>query len=169
MSTSLSDALSAVNPCWAVVQANHCTTRYLKLGRGTTVVLLLRLSGSAGHWPAIAEYLGRSYRVLVPDFDAPARELGDWLDGFLEGVGGGPCVLVAAHDLCLPALQQAMQQPDRVTRLVLATEAGNNRDTADCHFALAASYAKIPLLMLDDQGQISEIISSLDAFLSPER
>jgi pimeloyl-ACP methyl ester carboxylesterase len=144
-----SSALSAQITPTAV--ATHWLTvagvrmRLLTAGTGTPIVLLHGIGGSADEWLPVVPHLARHYRLLMPD--APGhglsekppprdghrydlsyyvdaiRQLLDILDvqqaPFLAISGGGPVALTLALD-----------DGDRVSRLVLVAAAGLGREVA---------------------------------------
>lgn len=82
----------------AVVQVGALETRYLRCGRGPSVVLLLADAPDPG---AVAR-LAADHRVIIPTPPVPPLAPGDlerWLRGLIEGLGLEQPVLALAPGL----------------------------------------------------------------------
>ena len=109
---------------------------FQELGDGPPVVLLHGLGPGfdGAQWRGVAEELGRSHRVLVPDLPGWGRSAEtidpdpavfiDAIAGFLGGVAWEPAVLVATGLPASFAATVAAERPDLVRALGLVTPLG---------------------------------------------
>jgi pimeloyl-ACP methyl ester carboxylesterase len=68
------------------------------------------------------EALAARFRVIVPELPDPGSDIAPWLAAFLEGLGTQDVVVVAADQYRAAALELARTDPDRVERVVLASD-----------------------------------------------
>jgi hypothetical protein len=102
---------------WAQVRAADYVTRYVRHGAGKPVVVLDLADGTL--WPELTDALAAGHRVILPEAPAAEAHFAAWLRGFLDGMGLPAVTLIAAGPFCLPALEFALLDPDRLERLVL--------------------------------------------------
>jgi hypothetical protein len=102
---------------WAQVRAADYITRYVRHGAGKPVVVLDL--GDGALWPELTGALAARHRVILPEAPAAEAHFAVWLRGFLDGMGLPAVTLIAAGPFCLPALEFALLDPDRLERLVL--------------------------------------------------
>ena len=103
--------------------ADH-VTRYVRRGVGPPVVVLRAGDGDADLWPELLETIAARCRLIVPEVPGAGAgvvcpDFASWIRGFLDGVGLPPVALVAAGAFCVPALELALLDPDRLAGLVL--------------------------------------------------
>jgi pimeloyl-ACP methyl ester carboxylesterase len=104
----------------ATVQTSSAETRYRRLGRGPTVLLLCAggIEGAAG--ALLAASLAERFRVIVPHPPAePHPPVTRWLRELIDGLGLDRPRLVADEALGVAALGFALLDPERVDRLAL--------------------------------------------------
>ena len=103
-------------------------------GTGPTMVLVHGLGGSHANWLAVGPGLVAHARVFAPDLpgfgrtplagrSAHVRASVEFLDRFLDTIGGGPAVLVGNSMGGLIAMMEAAERPEKVAGLVLAAPA----------------------------------------------
>jgi pimeloyl-ACP methyl ester carboxylesterase len=110
------------------VEVDGRPVRCRVVGQGEDLVVVHGLSGSWRWWSPLAEKLAERSRLHLVELPRLGRlragELAGWLGRLLDAVGLGR-VDVLAHSLGgLVATELAMEQPDRVRRLVLVAPAG---------------------------------------------
>src|SRR2546426_9137411 len=99
-------------------------------GTGPTMILVHGLGGSHANWLAVGPGLAAHARVFAPDLpgfgrtpldgrSAHVRASVEFLDRFLDTVGGGPAVLVGNSMGGLIAMMEAAERPEKVAGLVL--------------------------------------------------
>lgn len=153
---------------WAVVQAGGQQTRYLRAGKGPSVILLPDHSRPGRFWTAILERLAEGHRVLVPDYGGAPGDFATWFRGFVEGIGVPAAALVANEELALAALECALLEPELVTHLALlpATAAAG---PIEGHLSGAGSLPQIPVLIVQADLSARDGVATLDAFLRTPR
>ena len=127
---------------WAEVRVAGRVTRYARRGSGAPIIVLQAPDAAADHaralWPALADALAAGGRVLLPEVPAPDARPDpverpipadipgflEWIRGFLDGLGLPPATVIAAEPYCLPALELALLEPERLAGLVLVPERG---------------------------------------------
>lgn len=134
------------------VQALGVRTRYVEAGTGDPVVLIHGLGMSVASWRANISPLSGKRHVLAVDLPGhgysempPERyslKFGvRFMDAFLDAVGLARVSLVGESMGGLVALNYALEQPERVARLVLVDSGGLGREVA-----LFLRVLSIPLL-----------------------
>src|SRR4051812_46201644 len=106
---------------WAQVRAADHSTRYQRFGAGagTPVVILLPAASEANVWPELFDSLAEQRRVYLPDLPDESGAFAARMCAFLDGVGLAPVTVIAPGSFCVPALEFALLEPERVARLVL--------------------------------------------------
>ena len=57
--------------------------------------------------------------MILPELPTAEPRFHAWFRGFVDGMGLPPMTLVAVGDLCVPALEFALLEPERIQRLLL--------------------------------------------------
>lgn len=127
------------------------------------MLLLHRPDDLAPLWPEVLEHLAAGGRLIVPDPPDSADEIEEWLALLLEGLGLWNVVLVATEGFCLPAIERALVEPDRIARIVLACSGGS--DAAAVRDARARLSA-VPLLMLRRDQPAEAALPLVAAFVA---
>lgn len=164
-STSLLDALGLDNGNWAVLQENQRSTRYLRTGRGAVAILLLRSLHVRGLWPSILTELANTHRLIIPEYAWPARDVGAWLRGFVDGLGARHIVLVAGDDLALPAAELALEEPERIGSLVLIPESTNEHMSLASYLSFVQDRHTSAPLVLGHTMHDFDAVTALRVFL----
>ena len=152
------------------------STRYADLGDGAPLVLLHGIVRSLEDWGQVIEPLSKQYRVLAPDLagfgfseglpsynlEALAEHVRDFLDAL--GVSG-PVRLVGNSLGGAVTMKAAVQDPDRVERVVLVNSAGFGKSVTVAIRALAIPVigGKVikPLLLRPNMRMARAVESSL--------
>jgi pimeloyl-ACP methyl ester carboxylesterase len=113
---------------FAQVRSADFTTRYIRVGAGQPVVIVDSTMSPSSLWPDLLGRLAEGRRVIVPEVHAAGDRFVGWLRSFLDGMGLPPVTLVATGELCVPALEFALLEPERIQRLVLVPS-GNAEET----------------------------------------
>jgi hypothetical protein len=113
---------------WAEVRAHDHVMRYRRSGTGHAVLVLRGPHEADVIGPDLADGLADRFRVFVPDLPVCAPYAAEWISNFLEGLGLVRVALVAGEPYCMPALELAWNEPARVSRLVLITDADDEED-----------------------------------------
>jgi hypothetical protein len=135
---------------WAEVRAADRVTRYVRRGSGAPAVVLQAPHGAhppAALWPGLADALAAGCRVILPEAPPPDAGFATWIRSFLDGLGLPPATLVAAEPYCLPSLELALLDPERLAGLVLVPRGGGAETGLTGALATAAPDA-VPLLVV---------------------
>jgi len=130
---------------WAEVRAHDQVMRYHRTGAGRAVVLVRAADGSHPPWPELLDALGDGFRLIAPEVPA-GGDVAAWLSRFLEGLGVARVAVVAAEPYCLPALELALLDADRVGHVVLV--AGGPAAQGGLAGMVATSCGERPLRLL---------------------
>jgi pimeloyl-ACP methyl ester carboxylesterase len=135
----------------ATVQTSSAETRYHRLGRGPTVLLLCAggIEGAVG--ALLAAGLAEHFRVIVPHPPAaPPPPVTRWLRELIDGLGLVRPHIVADESHGVAALGFALLDPERVDRLALVHCGPRDADTdePDVDDRLALSRQALLLLRL---------------------
>lgn len=119
--------LRTVNDAWhlgpcAEVRVGGHVTRYVRRGSGPSVVLLGADPDSSPVWRSLAEWLGSNYRITVPQAPSDGIHTGEWLHGFIEGLGLTGFVLFAGGEFRAAALDLTTADDFTVHKLVLLSD-----------------------------------------------
>ena len=107
-----------VGPC-AEVRVGEHVTRYVRRGSGPSAVLLGPEPESNAIWRSLVEWLGSSYRITIPQAPSDGIDTGEWLRGFIEGLGLSAFVLFAGAEFRTAALDLTTTDDLTVHKLVL--------------------------------------------------
>ncbi|HET7459500.1 MAG TPA: hypothetical protein VFJ74_17750 [Gemmatimonadaceae bacterium] len=168
-------AAAALRPSepWAEVRARDHVMRYRRAGAGRAVVVLHpahTASDGAALWPGTADALvAARFRVIVPELLPTTTDAGDvavWLLDFLDGLGAEGVAVVATEPLCVAALELALLDADRVSRVVLVP--GGRADETGLDGALATSTraSSVPLLVVRRGLPAADALPLVTRFLS---
>lgn len=170
MTHELWDTLELANGCsWAVLQAGDRQTRYLRVGKGTPVVLLPSQVRSAEFWTSVTDHLSERHRVMMPDFPWHPSVFGEWFRSFLDGLGVPAVSLVVAEEFALAALECALLEPEMVNHVVVIPDQGPDQGALEGHLSATHNLAQIPVLILRPGASDRDAVVLLRAFLSSPR
>ena len=146
---------------WGEVRTRHQVVRYRRSGAGRAVLLLHSPDARAPLWPEVLEHLAAGGRLIVPNPPESADPVEEWLALLLEGLGLWNAILVATEGFCIPAIERALVEPDRIARIILACSDGP--DAAAVEKARTA-LSSVPLLLLKRDQPAGEALSLVAAF-----
>lgn len=150
----------------AVVRAGSTVTSYERTGAGHPVLLLVGPDADIAtpFWLAIRKAIGAQFRLMVPDPAPSGNDLGEWLGGFLDGLGVSRASLVADEQVGVAVIGFALLAPDRVSRLVLVSSA--SPDVPGLDGAVSDKLASHPLLVVRAHGDPEAVAASVVRFLA---
>lgn len=128
---------AALGVVHASVQVGNVETTYHRIGRGPPIVILdegrIDLSASeiaplARRWRFIAPDRTTVAALTVPD-SGDGSPFTQWLDGFLEGLGMGPALVVAPLGLTRELRAFTASRPGLVAGLVLRGAAAGDAES----------------------------------------
>lgn len=154
--------LRTVNQAWhlgpcAEVRVGEHVTRYVRRGSGPSAVLLGAEPESSSIWRSLVDWVGSSHRVTIPQAPSAGVDAGDWLRGFIEGLGLTAFVLFAGPEFRAAALDLATADDFTVGKLVLLP---------DQHSPVGESSDRV-LWMLPEWSP-AEAAARVETFLSTE-
>lgn len=152
---------------WAEVRAHGQVTRYRSSGSGRTVLCLGFDDAAEPVLRALLDSLRARYRLILPELPAGTGDPASWLAHFLEGFGCPNVRVVAAGKLCMPALELALLEPERVGRVALLPAGSGG--TAGLGGALETNVprGRVPLLIVRG-GSEAELLARVNGFLDAD-
>jgi len=145
-----------VGPC-AEVRVGEHVTRYVRRGSGPSVVLLGAEPKSSPIWRSLVERLGPNYRITIPQAPSDGTDIGEWLRGFIEGLGLSAFILIAAAEFHAAALDLASADDFTVQKLLLLPDRGS---------PVGQSSSRV--LWITHGWSPVETLGQVETFLSPE-
>lgn len=149
---------------WAEVRAHDLIVRYRRSGTGRSVLLLCPATAVSSLWPELTEALDRDFRVLAPVVP-PDAQVVRGLIGFLDGLGTSRVAVVATDALCVPALELALLDPERIARAVLLPCEAGGRARLDAALTTTAHDLSVPLLVVPRGTAAANAVARIGAFL----
>src|SRR3954454_17703336 len=113
MSQSSSGTTARTGEHWAEVRAHDQVMRYRRSGAGRALLLLRTTDRSDFLWPELLDALASHFRLIVPELPE-GTDGAPWLTDFLEGIGMPRMGILAAEELCLPAIALARHDTEQV-------------------------------------------------------
>lgn len=159
---------SAPGPLPPAVHAQVCVgdviTRYARRGAGSGVPVVVLREGGGGVWEGIDAALAAGRRVIVPEAPPPNASFMRWIRGFLDGIGLPPVALLAQGDFCLPAVELALTDPERLTHLLLVPDGPSPEPGVIGRVGADASTPPVPVLLLRRDLSPSEALARMVDF-----
>ena len=139
-------------------------TRYVRRGVGRPVVVLGTAADAV--WPELVDAIAARHRLFLPE--VPAQEAGfvSWFRGFLDGVGLVTVTVIAAGDCCLPAVELALLDAERLDRLVLVPGGGAEETGLLGMLGTVAKSDAVPVLVLRRGTAPDQARRVIEPFLS---
>ncbi len=154
---------------FAQVRTADHITRYTRVGTGRPLIVLDELSGAETLWPELIERLALDKRVLVPEVPHDEPRFTAWLRGFIDGMGLPQLTLLAVGDLCVPAIEFTLLEPERVERLVLVPSGRVEETGLSGALSSTLGSADVEMLVVRRDFPSDEAISVIERFLRGER
>ena len=154
---------------FAQVRTADHVTRYTRVGAGRPVVVLDDHSSAETIWPKLVSHLAIERRILIPEVPRTEPRFAAWLRGFIDGMGLPPLTLVAAGDLCLPAIEFALLEPERVERLILIPCGSAEETGLSGALSSTLGSSDVKLLVVRRDAPSTEAISIIETFLAGAR
>jgi hypothetical protein len=146
--------------------AEH-VTRYVRRGVGRPVVVLRTgEEDNSELWPELVDTLAARCRVILPE--APGANAGfvSWMRGFLEGVGLLPVTLIAAGPFCVPALEFALLDQERLVGLVLVPHGRAEETGLSGALGTAAQTRALPVLVVRRECPAAAALALVERLLA---
>lgn len=150
---------------WCEIRLADRTMRYRRLGAGKPLVLLTQVG--AEPWPDVLEAIAERRRIYVPDLPADQGGFVAWLQGFLDGVGAERPAIVATGTSCIPALEFALLEAERVDRLVLIPDGAADETGLDGALSPSRDGPSLPILLLRREHPDAAAVELMTRFLGP--
>lgn len=152
----------------AEVRVDGHVTRYVRRGAGQPVVVLRGSDDDAGLWPGLVETIAARCRVILPEAPGAGIEFVSWMRGFLDGIGLPPATLVAVGDYCVPALELALLDTERLTRIVLVPFGAAGETGLNGALRVTAQTAGLPALVVQRECPPAEAQRLVERFILGE-
>ena len=151
------------------VRAADHVTRYTRTGAGEPVLVLDTPAVVGALWPDLYGRLAEHHRVILPEVPGAAEaHFYRWLRGFVEGVGLSVMTVIAAGELCVPALEFALLDPDRINRLVLVPSGRGDETALGGTLTPTLSSARVAVLVVRRDAPSGEAIGAIERFIRDE-
>ena len=151
---------------WAQVRVAERVTRYVRRGAGHPVLLLREQRDESPLWPALVDALAAHHRVILPETPEGGAGWSAWVRGFIDGVGCLPVTLIAAGEFCLPALELALLDTDRLARLVLVPCGGADETGLTGALATRPRARALPVLVVRRESPAGEAVAMVEEFIA---
>ena len=155
---SSSDIPSRTGSFRAVVRVGDTVVEYSRSGAGRPVVLLGLPSGSG-----LRIGLAERFKLVVPE-TTPPRDFSTWLGSFLDGLGLTQVDLVA-DGFALSVVEFALQEPDRVNRIVLLSFRPGEQDAVDAALAKRDGQPAHPICIVSPGRPQAAMVEEVVQFL----
>jgi pimeloyl-ACP methyl ester carboxylesterase len=160
-------SLSRPAESWAEVRAHDRVIRYQRTGSGRPVVILRGADAAADLWPELDNGIAERFRVLRPEVPPAGSGATVWLGDFLDGLGTARLAIIAAQSFAVSAIELALIDPERITRLVLVGDGDTNDQALDGTLSSAAPGSPVPILVLRRGLPGASAVPLIIRFLAP--
>ena len=170
MDTALTAVPDAARPSDSLAQVRSAdyTTRYIRIGAGQPVLIIDATMDPSSVWSELIGRLANGRRVILPEVQGGADRFVEWLRSFLDGMGLPPMTLIATGALCVPALEFALLEPDRIERLVLVPTGGAEATGLAGEMTPALSGATVAILIVRRDCPAADAVPLIERFLRGE-
>jgi pimeloyl-ACP methyl ester carboxylesterase len=153
---------------WSEVRAGDHVTRYMRFGTGTgaPVVILTPGTTEANVWPELFDMLAAGRRIYIPDLPDADWCFAPRMAAFLDGLGLSSVTLVAPASFCVPALEFALLEPERVERLVLVPRGGAEETGLTGTLAMTAPKRDVAVLLVRRETSASAAVERVTEFIA---
>lgn len=135
-------------------------------GTGAPVVILAPGTPDANIWPELFEALSAGRRVYIPDLPDAEWCFSPRLAAFLDGLGLSAVTLVAPASFCVPALEFALLEPDRLQRLILVPQGGAKETGLTGTLTTATPTREISVLLIRRETAVANAVQLVDKFVA---
>jgi hypothetical protein len=164
MSKTHPDPDPAMTPdAWGEVRSRDQVVRYRRSGAGRTVLLLQAPGRTRPLWPEVLDILCTGARLIEPEPPAAEDEIGPWLTLMLEGLGLADVTIVALEGFCMAALERALVDPDRISRIILGCDSRDGM--AKLGPEAIARLSAVPLLVIGLDQPVTEVVERVAGFM----
>jgi hypothetical protein len=161
----VSDIIEFLPERRAEVCVGGYVTRYLRRGVGRPVVVLATSGDSDALWPELLDAIAARHRLILPEVPACEAGFSSWLRGFLEGVGLSVVTLIATGQCCLPAVELALLDTERLERLVLVPDGCAEVTGLMGILGTAQRPSALPVLVLRRAARPEDALELVETFL----
>ena len=165
--TAVSDT-ARPSDSFAQVRSADYTTRYVRVGAGQPVIVIDTTFNAGSLWPELIGRLADGRRVILPEPQGGNDRFVGWLRSFLDGMGLPPVTLMATGELCVPSLEFALLEPERVKRLVLIPAGSAEETGLTSTIRPSLGTASVSMLVVRRDSIATEAISLIERFLRGE-
>ncbi len=147
--------------------ADH-VTRYTRTGAGKPVLVLDEPTVVGTLWPELLCRLAEHHRVILPEVPGAELHFYRWLRGFIEGMGLPAMTMIAVGDLCVPGLEFALLEPDRISRLVLVPSGSGDETALAGTLTPTLSSSRVAVLVVRRDTPSANAIPAIEEFIRDE-
>jgi pimeloyl-ACP methyl ester carboxylesterase len=153
---------------WSEVRAADHVTRYMRLGAGTGAPVIILVPGTAESniWPELFEALAAGRRVYVPDLPDVEGSFAPRLGAFLDGLGLSAATLVAPGSFCVPALEFALLEPERLKGLVLVPQGKAEETGLTGTLSASTPTREISVLLVRRETSAEKAVEMVNGFVA---
>lgn len=166
MSNSLLTDEKLAHNGWTEIRARDQVVRFRRSGAGRGILLLHSAVETRPLWPELLDTLTSGFRLIVPAARAPDTDIDVWLSALLEGLGTSRLTVVASDEFCVPAIEQALLDPDHVSSVILICPGRGSEGCVTGTLGTTNQLPSVPLLMLRRDQPAPEILAAVHRFLS---
>ena len=162
---SVTDTIEFLPERRAVVCVAGYVTRYVRRGTGRPVVVLAAPGDVDALWPELLDAIAARHRLIMPEVPAQEAGFGSWLRGFLEGVGLPAAAIIAVGPCCLPAVEVALLDTERLARLVLIPSGSADETGLTGMLGTTGRSSALPVLVLRRAAPVEQALRLVQPFL----
>jgi pimeloyl-ACP methyl ester carboxylesterase len=153
---------------WSEVRAADHVIRYVRFGSGTGAPVIILTPGTpeANVWPELFEALAAGRRVYIPDLPDAEWCFAPRLAAFLDGLGLSSVTLVAPGSYCVPALEFALLEPERLQRLVLVPRGVAEETGLSGTLATAKPAREVSVMLVRRETAVDTAVELVDKFVA---
>lgn len=153
---------------WSEVRAGDHVTRYMRFGTGTgaPVIILTPATSDANIWPELFDALSAGRRVYIPDLPDADWCFAPRLAAFLDGLGLSSVTLIAPASFCVPALEFALLEPDRLQRLVLVPRGVAEETGLTGRLTTSTPSREISVLLVRREAATADAVQMVNEFVA---
>ena len=151
---------------WTEIRARDQVVRFRRWGAGRAVLLLHSAPESRPLWPELLDSLTSGFRLIVPDASPVGSDIDVWMAALLEGLGTSKLTVIASEEFCMPAMEHALLDPERVSAVILICPGRGSESCVIGSLGTTNQLPAVPLLMLRRERPAAEILPVVLRFLA---